>query len=72
MRHLVIAFLRRKYISAFRTRRISGVDERETLRTLLRRGITAFSGSGLFDLDHIEWTVPQNVAPVVQNETVGN
>ena len=71
LRHLVIAFLRRKHITAFRTRRVSGVDERETLRTLLRRGITAFPGAGLFDLDHVERTVPQNVAPVVQKKAVG-
>jgi hypothetical protein len=46
------------------------MNECQTLRTLFRRGITAFASTGFFDADHIHRTVTQNIAAIVQHHIV--
>ena len=69
--HLIVVLVDRKHIVTFRASGVSGMNECQTLRTLFRRGITAFASTGFFDADHIHRTVTQNIAAIVQHQTVG-
>jgi len=65
-----ISIVRRKLISAIRTHPVTGMDERQTLRTLFRRSLAALSHAGFPDPDHVHGAVPENISAVIENQAI--
>ena len=66
-----LVFLYWKLVSAVRAKQHGGMDDALTFRTLLLWSRTASMTVFVFDLYGIDRAMPQDIASVVQNETIG-